>query len=69
VSVPVGQMLFTNKKPSARDRARVFGYSRLIFQDLIAETPQELAPAPCSGRLLRHQRASPSAALDKVTLF
>ena len=27
---------------------------------------QELAPAPITGRLLRHQRASPSAALDKA---
>jgi hypothetical protein len=57
--------LASNKKNPRPTIGRGFCHSRLIFQDLLTETPQELAPAPLSGRLLRHRRASPSAALDK----
>ena len=39
--------------------------SRLIYRSL-SRAPLELAPAPLLGRLLRHHRASPSAALDKA---
>lgn len=35
----------------------------------LSEIPQDLAPAPIMGRLLRHRRASPSAALDKAALI
>src|SRR5215469_9729796 len=48
---------------------REFRNSRLIFQDAFHRAIlRELAPAPSAGRLLRHQRARPSAALDKATL-
>lgn len=57
-------MVVTKKSPSIPEELEYVGESE-IFANLSYSHGQELELAPCDNRLLRLQRASPSAFLDK----